>query len=69
MMVASVDSGGNEFRVGAAKRLFPIRVGGIGSAYDIAPDGKRFLVNVVQTPQSKHEPITVVMNWTADLRK
>jgi Tol biopolymer transport system component len=69
MMVASVGSFGDEFRVGEVKRLFPIRVGGIGSAYDIAPDGKRFLFNVVQTPQAKQEPITVVLNWTADLRK
>jgi Tol biopolymer transport system component len=69
LMVASVRSDGIEFRVGEVKRLFPIRLGGVRSAYAVAPDGKRFLVNVVQTPEAKPEPITVVMNWTADLRK
>ena len=34
--------------------------------WDVAPDGKHFLVNRVKTPS---EPLTVVLNWTAELKK
>jgi len=69
IMAATVNADGAEFRVGDVRRLFPMRSGGLRSPYAVAPDGKRFLVNVVQTPESKAEPITVVMNWAAGLRK
>jgi hypothetical protein len=37
-------------------------------AYDVSPDGQRFLVNMpVEQPESP--PITVVVNWTAALRR
>jgi serine/threonine protein kinase len=34
--------------------------------WDVAPDGKHFLINTVKTPS---EPLTVVLNWTAELKK
>jgi len=34
--------------------------------WDVAPDGKHFLINRVKTPS---EPLTVVLNWTAELKK
>ena len=37
------------------------------NAYDVSQDGKRFLLNVVGDQNIK--PITVVMNWTAELTK
>jgi eukaryotic-like serine/threonine-protein kinase len=69
LMVAAVRSDGPEFAVGEVKRMFPVRLGGVRSAYAVASDARRFLLNMVTTPESKPEPITVVMNWTADLRK
>ena len=40
---------------------------GIGWQYDVAKDGKRFLVNsgLPQEPS----PITLVTNWTAGLKR
>jgi hypothetical protein len=35
--------------------------------YDVAPDGQRFLLNL--EPDSSASPITVVLNWTAGLKK
>ena len=54
--------------VGAAQLLFTIRPRvGAGDVYDVTPDGQRFLVNaLVNTPE---QPVTIVVNWTADLTK
>jgi Tol biopolymer transport system component len=57
--------------LGAVRQLFrvPKLVGATGNftAYDVAPDGQRFLA--LETPQSTPPTITVVTNWTAELRK
>jgi len=56
--------------VGAVKALFAIRPPGTPRhSYQVSPDGQRFLVNMgpVQAPTAA--PITVVMNWTAGLKK
>ena len=48
VMAVPVDGSGAEFRVGKAEPLFPINVfvgPRISSGFEIAPDGKRFLVN------------------------
>jgi len=34
--------------------------------WDVAPDGKRFLIDM---PTTSSEPVTVVLNWTTDLKK
>jgi hypothetical protein len=36
--------------------------------YDVALDGQRFLI-VTASEQSKPEPLTLVQNWTAALKK
>lgn len=75
MMAAEVDGGGPAFQVGAVQRLFEVRRRteaylGFGNhgAYGVAPDGKRFLVNVLTEEQTAPSPITVITNWTATLR-
>jgi WD40 repeat protein len=35
--------------------------------YDVSPDGSRFLVNPIEPPRSA--PITLVINWTAELKR
>ena len=40
----------------------------LGTQYDVAPDGKRFLLNN-RLGEGSAEPITVVTNWTAELKK
>jgi serine/threonine protein kinase len=58
------------FHAGIAKALFQMPPEGGPSAglstWDVAPDGKRFLMPV---PQSTTTPFTVVLNWQAGLKK
>jgi dipeptidyl aminopeptidase/acylaminoacyl peptidase len=70
LMSAEVNGQGPTFAVGAVTPLFKMetRAGGQRYPYDVSPDGQRFLVNTsVEQPESP--PITVVVNWTAALRK
>lgn len=57
---------------GAPTELFPVRVaGGVSSQrthYVPSRDGRRFLINT-PTGDAAMVPITVVLNWTAALKK
>ena len=63
------------FAHGVPRELFkaPIATGGpraFAFHYDVAPDGKRFLL--ITTPQvqtTAPPPITVVLNWQAALKR
>ena len=50
--------------------LFDVRPGNTtsGYQYDVTADGQRFLVNT-SVEQKVSSPITVVLNWTAGLKK
>jgi Tol biopolymer transport system component len=70
LMVASVSGKGAGFDVGVVKQLFATRIVTFAGfyQYDVSADGQRFLINT--TPeQSASAPITVVLNWTAGLKK
>ena len=41
----------------------------VGYSYDVTPDGQRFLFNVTSGALEPTSPITVVLNWTAELKK
>lgn len=65
--VMSVDiTPGSTFQSSTPKVLFKVP-SGILPNWDVTPDGKRFLVMVVQ--QSAQAPFTVVLNWQAGLKK
>jgi len=57
--------------VGAAHPLFrfnnPLGTVGIVSPYDTSADGQRFVL--ITTPEQSPRPITLVTNWTAELKK
>ena len=62
--------------VGAAVPLFesrmlngPNNIVGFRPQYDVTRDGQRFLVNVLPLEETASSPITVVVNWTAGLKK
>jgi serine/threonine protein kinase/WD40 repeat protein len=55
------------FRAGTPKMLF---LGNYGNSYDVAPDGKRFLM--IKPPAGAQAPtdqVTVVLNWFEELRR
>jgi dipeptidyl aminopeptidase/acylaminoacyl peptidase len=68
LMVSEVNVKGETFEVGATRPLFEIRPGGPGIIYDVTTDGQRFLVNEA-VEQQITSPITLVLNWTTDLKK
>ena len=64
-------------RIGTPEALFPVhlalvpyqnRLGSAWDPFDVSADGKRFLVNSPDQPQAA-EPINVVVNWDAELKK
>jgi hypothetical protein len=68
LMAAPVNGKGATFEVGAVKALFDIRPAGGGYRYDVTADGQRFLTNEVEE-QTGSAPVTVVLNWTAGVKK
>jgi eukaryotic-like serine/threonine-protein kinase len=68
LMAVEVDGSSDTFEAGVPKRLFEPRVGAISgdSPYDAAADGRRFLINAL-VEENVPAPVTVVLNWTADL--
>jgi len=67
LMAAQVRTDGTSFDVGAIQPLFQTRSMGFSYRYDVAKDGKRFLVTA-GLPQDL-SPITILNNWTAELPK
>ena len=69
LMAAAVNGEGTTFQIGAVQPLFTVRTTGAPrSNFDVAADGQRFLVNMVDQ-QTTAEPITVVVNWPAGVSK
>jgi len=65
-----VKSGPSTFEASVPKLLFETRVTAPNDnffAYDVAPDGRRFLMTTVPGDNESNEPITVVLNWHAGL--
>ena len=64
---------GPAFESGAPKALFQVQLSPVGGfvnsfRYDVATDGKRFLVNTAGDA-SAGAPITVVVNWQAAVKR
>ncbi len=68
LMAAEVKTKGTSFEVGNVRPLFETHAPPVGPVYDVSTDGRRFLVNTVASQQAS-SPITLVTNWTADLKK
>ena len=69
-MAVEVDGSSDTFKPEVPGPLFEPRVGAISgdSPYDVAADGRRFLVKV-PVEESAPAPVTVVLNWTTDLKR
>jgi len=70
LMAVEVNGSSNTFESGIPKTLFDLHIPPTDrfSDYDVTADGQRFLVNTV-VEQNVHSPVTVVLNWTADLKR
>ena len=77
MMAVDLDLKNSVPRIGAPRALFPVhlapvsyqnRMGTAWDPFEVAADGKRFLVNSPDQPRAA-EPINVVVNWDAELKK
>jgi hypothetical protein len=53
---------------GIPKPLFPTAVASEFTAYAVTPDGQRFLI-ITEGQEAVSQPATVVINWTAGLKK
>jgi Tol biopolymer transport system component len=74
-LIAVQIKAGEKFTLGKSETLFRVR-GRVGSdpensvGYDVAPNGKRFLINIPGATQGAGSlPFNVVLNWQAGLRK
>lgn len=54
--------------IGAERPLFGPLQNASNYPYDVSPDGQRFLV-IIRNEQAGTEPLTLVQNWTAGLKK
>ncbi|HEV2200386.1 MAG TPA: protein kinase [Bryobacteraceae bacterium] len=75
LMAAEVNSKGDTIEVGQVRLLgvSTVRAGTgrgqfLGYQYDVSPDGQRFLV-MAAPEQNTVQPLTLVQNWTAGLKK
>jgi serine/threonine protein kinase len=71
MMSSAVKTGGTEFQFSAPKPLFKTRMlAWITNfhEYDVSPDGQRFLIGTL-IGETKAAPPTVILNWSAILKK
>jgi len=71
LMSVQVNTDGSTFEHRAPIALFGTRVGGIdtpGDYYAVTADGQRFILNNL-VAEAAYTPITVVLNWTAEMRR
>jgi Tol biopolymer transport system component len=66
MMAEEVEEKGNSIVVRTARALFRSALPGSFAPYDVAPDGKKFVINAISEGNS---PLTLMVNWTENLRK
>jgi Tol biopolymer transport system component len=67
MMAAEVATGGSGLRIGASRPLFTVRPAGTRKFFDVAPDGRRFLINTALA-SPEETPMTMLVNWSALLQ-
>ena len=74
LKVVAVETRGNQLKSGVAQNLFDFDIIGRDTQsrlYQAAADGQRFLITerFRKTDAAAVEPLTVVVNWTADLQR
>ena len=66
MLAAEVNIKGTDVQIGTVRPLFgPL----LTTGYDVSSDGQRFLAVLPEERAAAPDPLTVVLNWTAGLKK
>jgi Tol biopolymer transport system component len=65
-MAVDASVGESAFQPGVPKQLFAAPT---NNGWDVTADGKRFFMAVPPNQKATDEPITVVLNWQAELKK
>ena len=69
VMAVDVNQNGASLQLGTPHALFKAAtVSGPAGPYTVSPDGKKFVMNTI-LPQSLNEPLTLITNWPADLKR
>jgi Tol biopolymer transport system component len=69
IMAVDIHENGAGLELGAPHALFKAATVNNGNGpYTVSADGKKFVMNTV-LPQSITEPLTLITNWTADLKQ
>jgi serine/threonine protein kinase len=69
LMAVDVNTSGGSLQLGVPHPLFQTAaVSGPQGQYDVFADGKKFIVNSFNV-QEGSEPLTLITNWTAELKK
>jgi hypothetical protein len=69
LVAVDVNTFGKTVRLGNPHVLFHVAgVQAFAGPYDVTADGKKFIVNSSDVKQES-QPLTLVQNWTAELRK
>ena len=69
LMAAEIEAKGGTLEVGQVRPLFSAVGGAQGiPLYDVSADGQHFLLRIVPE-QKSGDPLTLVQNWTAGLKK
>jgi hypothetical protein len=68
-MAVAVKANASSFEVGGARALFKIRTSPFWThfAYDVAPDGQRFLIDAAVGDPAPPS-VDIVLNWPAALK-
>ena len=68
VMAVEVNGSGAAFQMGTPQQLFTAPS---GPSWDVSGDGKRILLTISpgQLQQNAQTPITVVLNWQADIKR
>jgi Tol biopolymer transport system component len=68
MMAVKINTAGGKFQASVPQPLFDVHMAaGLGPNFDVSKEG-RFLIPT-EVGEASHEPMTVVLNWQAGLKK
>ena len=68
LIAAELKEVNGSLQVVSLRTLWQTRIGAFNDTFDVSPDGSRFVVDTMSTDET-HGPLSLVTNWTAELKK